>query len=212
MSGFDLAPSVAAPARRKARVKLDDYPTPAWPVRRLLEVPRVQSLGGLWLEPSAGAGAIIRTAEAEGVQALWTAVELNPAHREQLDATGAAAYTADFLDWARAREECPHLPPFDFALGNPPFSLALEFVQACLLVARQVCLLLRVGFLETEERNVWVRAHVPDLYVLPNRPQFRHGATDSCVYAWHWWPTAAERDAGEVRVLPSTSLAERRLG
>lgn len=54
--------------------RLDDfYATPAWCVRRLLE--GVNPPGGLWLEPCAGDGAIIRAVEEMRADVKWHAVE-----------------------------------------------------------------------------------------------------------------------------------------
>lgn len=223
---FELRASVAQP-RRKARVENDDYPTPTWCVRRLIEAaPWLRNeRGGVFLEPSAGSGQIIRACAAAGVEATWTAVELSESYRPALCELGADTHIGDFRNWAAfelsdrvGRSPIPPatrtVPRFDLALGNPPYSIALEFVQSCLLVARHVCLLLRVGFLESTERNAWIRANTPDLYILPNRPAFRHGSTDSCVYAWHWWGARGRVGVheGRVVVLADTPLAERKLG
>lgn len=208
---------LSAPAeqlRRKPRMVLDDYPTPAWCVRRLVEAAPSLQFCGRFLEPSAGSGAIIRACASAGVTAEWTAVELDSRHDMALSTIEDVDIfcPSEFLQWEADRLDYLADAPFDLALGNPPFSLAIEFVQACLRISRQVCMLLRVGFLESDERNAWIRLHVPDIYVLPNRPAFQHGKTDSCVYAWHWWPTQEVRMHGELHVLPSTTLAERKLG
>lgn len=212
-AAFALRTPIAQP-RKQPRMALDDYPTPAWCVRRLVEaVPSLQFCRAI-LEPSAGSGAIIRACTNAGVATEWTAVELDPRHASALVAFDDvdAFCPSDFLQWEADRSSALADAPFDLALGNPPFSHAIEFVQACMRVSRQTCMLLRVGFLESEDRNAWVRQHVPDIYVLPNRPAFQHGKTDSCVYAWHWWPTSEVRTRGELRVLPSTSIAERKMG
>ena len=209
--------------RRHKRMALDNYPTPSWCVRRLVDaVPSIRA-GGRFLEPTAGSGGIIRAAHDYGVRADWTAVELDERHIPALYELGAHLVEhetetrvslglshRDFLDWERLHG-APGL--FDLSLGNPPYSIALEVVQACLRVSANVCMLLRVGILESEERNAWIREHTPDLYVLPNRPAFQHGKTDSCVYAWHWWGARGQQQTeGRVRVLASTPLEERKRG
>lgn len=222
MSFLELTPFVEPP-RRKARVALDDYPTPSWCVRRLIEAaPRLRDVVTYsnsllphprLLEPTAGSGGIIKAARAAGCSAEWCAVELDIRHEAALcELDDVDAFVGeDFLQWEADRLDSLADTPFDLALGNPPYSIALDIVQACMRVSREVCMLLRVGFLESSERNAWVRQHTPDLYVLPNRPAFQHGKTDSCVYAWHWF-RAAPRSEGRVVVLADTPIAERKLG
>jgi hypothetical protein len=53
-----------------------------------------------------------------------------------------------------------------------------------------------------------MRARTPDVYVLPNRPSFTGGSTDSIEYAWFVWRTRAAR-SGTIRVLAETGREER---
>jgi hypothetical protein len=47
---------------------------------------------------------------------------------------------------------------------------------------------------------------MPDIYVLPNRPDFSGGGGDSCEYAWFVWSPFAR---GSVSVLPTTPKSVR---
>jgi hypothetical protein len=97
---------------------------------------------------------------------------------------------------------------FDLVLTNPPFSLAMEFIRACEKLATHRIFLLRLNFLGSEERSNYIRQTRPDIYVLPNRPSFVNGTTDSCEYAWfHWHPDST----GRYVVLPSTPISERKV-
>lgn len=184
------------------------YPTPAWCVTRLLQ--HVELPGGDWLEPSAGDGAIIRATTAKRTDINWTAVELRPDARLALQDVVLAeqeysrgpreterVIIGDFLRIWTGRDE-----PFAVALGNPPFSLAAQFVQRALTGAEQVVMLLRLNFLgsSNDRRALFEEAGMPDVYVLPERPSFTGGGTDACEYAWMRW-IRGKRQKSEVRIL-----------
>jgi hypothetical protein len=180
----------------------DFYVTPSWCVCRLLEAWKPP--GGTWLEPSAGNGAIIRAALSVRSDVSFVAVELREEERAGL---GLIAKTTigDFLK----TEGSGHC---SVVIGNPPFSLAMEFIEKARKVApeAEVCMLLRLNFVGSETRSPFMRAHPPDLYLLPNRPSFTGGKTDSIEYAWFVWPSREPRSSGAFRVLASTPKEERK--
>lgn len=188
--------------RGTARVSADFYPTPAWCVARLLEALHLPA--GLWLEPCAGNGAIIRAAQAVRPDITWAAAELRPAAAAHLrpllgDSTwrlhiGDVRKAADFID-----EQAPV-----GLMTNPPLNIATELMEFFVGAGRWVVLLLRLNFLSSARRCPFLRRHTPDVYVLPNRPSFTGGGkTDSIEYAWFVWPPASRR-RGELVVLPDT--------
>ncbi len=180
----------------------DYYPTPGWCVDRLLAA--LQLPGGAWLEPSAGDGAIIRTVNRKRLDVEWTAVELRVECGERLASTGAHVVIADFLHYAPTAAN--HGRRWNVALLNPPFSLAMPFVEASLSVAEHVVVLQRLNWLEGKKRNPFFRRHAPDVKVLPDRPSFFDGAgTDSCAYAWFHWRRGEDRSVGTLEVLDSTA-------
>jgi hypothetical protein len=103
-------------------------------------------------------------------------------------------------------------------ITNPPFQLAMQFIRRAIEVAplAQIAFLLRLNFLASEERAEFMQEYAPDIYVLPNRPSFVHGATDMAEYAWFVWPPAATiasvgaRAVGRVQVLSPTPVNIRR--
>lgn len=204
---------------RGAERRTDDaYETPPWAVHRLLDTGIFDTeWDATWYEPACGSGAIIRAvngwmARRAGVEpgvvvrpGLWYAQDIRPA---------AVTAVADVVDVA---EEGDFLTsPMEFEpeviITNPPYSLAEEFVQQSLKLCRgHVAMLLRLAWLSSEARAPFMRAQAPDVYVLPNRPSFTGGTTDSADYAWFVWPHTPyrKRERGIVQVLASTPREKR---
>lgn len=169
---------VSATNRGGSRVNDDFYATESWVVDRFLEAwPDFKWLAqhGAWLEPGAGDGAIIKavnaTAQRRGLRAPdWAAVEIDSSRVDALTSIPGVAsiVTGDFLKVGPN----PERPPFAVSIGNPPFSLAMEFVQHCRKLAHYTALLLRLDFLGSAKRSVFMREDAPNVYVLPNRPSF----------------------------------------
>ncbi len=174
------------------RVDGDRYMTPEWVVDALLRR-WTPPPGRLWVEPAVGTGNIVRACHARIPGIQWDMFDVC------LDGAPEGTTIDDFLGWADKRQ--PHDTRYDVAITNPPYSMALEFVQACLRTAAVSVLLLRLAFLESQKRTAFLRGNMPDVYVLPRRPSFVGGRTDSSAYAWFVWPTTQPRDRGVVEVL-----------
>lgn len=188
---------MSATGRGAERVANDFYATPAWCVHRLLDRVALPS-GGHWLEPACGDGAIIRAVQSHGDGARsprWTALDLNP----QMP----GGIMSDFLQWkppARLR--------YRVCFANPPYRLAMDFVRRAHDLADITVMLLRLNWLASAERCHWLRRHMPDVYVLPNRPSFTGKGADSTEYAWLLWGYSAS--GGHISILDETPVAERR--
>lgn len=198
----------------KERDPFDFYTTPRWSVRRLFEQWHPPERGR-WIEPGAGEGHIIRAVdEIMGFKRPeWTAVELRDWTHMKLSQSGAKhVQIGPYVEWARQYHRfmtAGWVPPFDVAIGNPPFKYAFEFIDASLAIAKRVCFFLRLNFLEGDKRAAWLQTHMPDVYVLPNRVSgTRDGSTDSTAYAWMIF--SGFRSSGETRVLNTTPLEERK--
>lgn len=189
---------MSATGRGAKRAACDYYPTPSWCVRAMLRA--IPLPAGRWLEPGAGEGAIVRAVNAYRSDVRWTAVELREGCRPFLMRETPDVVIADFTT-AAARMAASG-ERFAVAVGNPPFSLALQFVQQALVLADQAVLLLRLNWLEGRDRAPWLRRYAPNVYVLPERPSFTSdGKTDATAYAWFHWPSKHERRRGLVEVL-----------
>jgi len=116
---------------------LDDFPTPPWATRALIEhvIGTEKTAGRHCLEPACGRG--------------YMAVPLGE-YFGQVTATDVALYgfapPKNFLDYAEGED-------FDWIITNPPFRLAEEFVIHALPRARQgVAMLVRTVFIESVGR------------------------------------------------------------
>lgn len=184
---------MSATNRGAVRHPDDFYATPAWCVAALLRGCALPS--GRWLEPTAGDGAIVDEVLRHRRDVQW---HLWESRKEELRVGGGllsrllrpdfpvecveSAEIGDFLSMPVPSQ------PFDVALGNPPFNLALEVVRHALKMSRVVCMLLRINFLASQRRAAWMRANTPSIYVLPKRPSFKSdGKTDATEYAWFLW-------------------------
>jgi hypothetical protein len=199
---------------------MDAYPTPPWAVHRLLEACPLP--GGRWIEPAAGDGAIIRAVRWHRRDILWDALDIREACRERLhNLVGHDRVIGDFIGYPFFVDGSSK---YDVLITNPPFSLAMEFLQKGLEVADRVALLLRSNFLGSQGRAEFFREHMPDRYQLPNRPTFVHvekwnpkakkgkggwekTSGDSVEYEWMVW-SRERRSVGTSQVLAITPEAD----
>lgn len=177
----------------------DYYASPAWTVHRLLEA--VELPGGLWLEPTAGEGAIISAVADKRSDVIWHAVEAREECIPILDnlATCQVAVQGSF-------QAVPPDRRYAVCLGNPPYRSALPIIQHALKFAPIVVMLLRLNWLASDKRVAWIRAHTPSVFVLPDRPSFVGEGGDATEYAWMAWGLGVPT----VSILGSTPLSERR--
>lgn len=204
---------MSSTGRGSERSPYDWYPTPKWCIRRILDVLTLP--GGHWLEPCAGTGNIIDVVQTYRQDVWWSAIEIRSDPLERLESSLKPSkdehdfgyvYHRDFLSVASIGP----LPLI--SITNPPFSLAQEFIlHSMKLVTHYVVMLLRLNFLGTDERLDFLLQHPPDVYVLPNRPQFdiRKDGTDSTEYAWFVWCVKSPRNSGRLYFLDRTPLSER---
>lgn len=87
---------------------------------------------------------------------------------------------------------------FSTVIGNPPFSLAQQFVDRSLEILGDggiVFFLLRLAFLESRKRyNWWRESPLKHVWILSNRPSFTgDGQTDDTAYALYLWEKGWKR-------------------
>ena len=127
----------------------------------------------------------------------WISYDLRP-----VNAIAEFHAQCDFL---AVDVDAPYSKDLTAVVTNPPYSLAEKFIRH----ARKLCphadlvFLLRLAFLASAKRlPLWQDVGIPDVYVLPNRPSFTGGGTDSADYAWFVWRKDGNLgDTGELRIL-----------
>lgn len=176
----------------RPRSALDDYPTPRWCVHRLLEAIGDELPGGLWSEPCAGAGNIVRAVDMVRRDVRWMTNELNESYGEVLSAIpsvlGVTHHDARELD----------LPAtVSVAITNPPFDGSEDVLVSLLAPGSLLPILLqRLNWCGGPRAELF-RQLRPSVFPLPNRPSFREttrlnpktgkltkSSTDSIEYAW----------------------------
>ena len=174
----------------------DYYATPAWATRAIL--PHLRQPKTV-LDPFAGTGAILREVRTWDEHVTANGIELDADRAKECKLITPFTFVCDAftLEW----------PQQDLILTNPPYSFALQSVQRATKYLTewgtgQAAFLLRLAFLESKERNAFLRHRMPDkIKVLPRRPAFVNGKTDSCAYAWFVWGPEAHGEAAELSVL-----------
>lgn len=189
--------SVSATGRGAVRRAHDAYATPPWCVRRLLEA--VALPRGLWVEPSAGDGGMVVLMRPHADRIL--AMELRRACRAPLVTAGADEVwigNALHRDW----------PDAAVYLLNPPYRSTDAFVRRAVAHGDHALALLRLGWLAARPRANWLTDHMPDVWLMTERPSFDGtGKRDASAYAWMHWHAGAE---GRFRYLAATPPSERR--
>ena len=181
----------------------DDFPTPPWATRALLEhvleTPSLRTLS--CLEPACGAGHMAKV-----LRDYFKEVRYSDAYhygygpvRDYL----TAPYEANAVDWV---------------ITNPPFRLAEEFVLRSLTVARRgVAILARTVFLESSGRYREIfQQSPPSIFaqfvervpMVKGRLDIR--ATTATGYAWFVWDKQANCSPRLAWVPPCRKSLERR--
>lgn len=141
---------------------------------------------GRWLaphhcvvEPSVGGGAFVRALLARGHTGGITGIDIDP------DAPGLALCDYRVVgDFLRVPDGA------SWIIGNPPYSQAeAHWTAATNRASFGVAMLLRLAFLAGQGRRsrIWSAPGLRAVYVLPKRPSFTDGGTDSADYAWFVW-------------------------
>lgn len=182
---------MSATNRGAVRREADFYETPPESVEALLRSYKAIEYGDKILEPSAGSGAIIQVLRSLGYDNDIDAVEIRPEETVNLYRSGATdVFIEDYLKFSKRK--------YDLIIGNPPYSLAQEFIDKSLELLTpggRLVFLLRTNFLESEKRFNWWSDKIPSgLYVLHKRPSFTGKGTDATSYSWFIWDRWLQTD------------------
>ena len=164
---------------------VDAYFTPPEAVWSLLHI-EAQHLPDVIWEPAAGDGAIVGPFRKAGFKVLAS----------DLVDYGLSGCTSG-LDYLTA----PPMPEAKGVVTNPPFILAVKFVEKALKETGYVALLLRTNFLESTARMAFFRKHPPARIWISSRRlpmmhrygwQGRRAPSNTC-YAWFVWDEKSEQ-------------------
>lgn len=198
---------MSATGRGAARAAYDTYSTPPYCLLRLLE--KLPLPGGKWLEPCAGDGRLVEITAQLRSDVEFTVCEIRPECQPTLESLPFTekVIIGDFLslDPANFGEK------FAVCITNPPYSLAMEFIEKGLQLADTVVMLLRLNFMASKGRAAFFHRYPPDVYVLPNRPSFTGKGTDATDYCWMVFRANNEGcPTGRIQVLDTTPASERK--
>jgi hypothetical protein len=200
---------MSAAGRGSARIVEDQYFSPRWTVHRLLEAYELPA--GIWLEPCAGAGSIIRAVSEVRTDVTWSANEPDERYSPSLHAL-SSVYSVTSTD-ARSL----FVPrSVKVIKTNPPFGLSLEILETMLRASWALPVFLQRINWAVGPRADLLREIKPSVYVLPDRPSFcdmydeeapeeLRAQTDATEYAWFCFD-----GRGEFRILGDTPMHIRR--
>jgi hypothetical protein len=168
-----------ADGTKTEREPRDYYRTPAWATRSIHPyLPPGIDEGFRCVDAGAGLGAI--ASELPYPRERIVCVENDSSLAAQCRAFKHYVVKKDWL----AFDSSPHV-----VVMNPPYRVAMEFVEHALERARgPVLALLRLPWLAGQARASFHRRWPAHVLVLPRRPSFTpDGKTDACDYGWFMW-------------------------
>lgn len=175
------------PERPDGRHPDDFYATPRWCVESMLRSDAAPVGVGVIIEPSCGDGAMLDVLRERLPFHAIVGFDINRARVTEARRRGHSVEVADWLEASDIGDEPA------WVVGNPPYSLAQEFVEHSLALAppgSRVTFLFRLAFLSSQARaHLYAgSAGFRHLGVLGRRPSFTPGGgTDSSDYGWFTW-------------------------
>lgn len=166
----------------RKRKKHDFYPTPLEFCKAVVNL--VDFYPAFICDPGAGNGVWGRALREKFPHAMLDGVELQP-----LDKPGwyDSWYIGDYLKYE------PFIYKYDLIIGNPPYSLAEEFICHSMDLLSDygvLIFLLRLSFLESKSRVRGLFKEFPpsNVFVSASRISFTgDGKNDDQAYAVFWW-------------------------
>lgn len=200
--------STAVMARRvEPADSLDFFPTPPWATRAFCE----HVLPEAWTSFDTFQADAIDPGCGEGHMALALEEYFPLCHASDIFDYGFGA-VADFL-------HADYSPPADWFVMNPPFNMALEFVQKALQLAKRgVAMLVRTQFQEGEERYRDLYSRLPPQFIFQyvervpmHRGRWVIDGKSATAYEWFVWlkvPGPFAMSAGaRFRWIPKSRIA-----
>jgi hypothetical protein len=169
--------------RREPPNSLDFFPTPPWATRALMRHVLPAVLNGFHVcsawDPACG----------EGHMAEVLREDVAIVKASDVFDYGRGYAVADFLD-----EGTVMIPGVDLIATNPPFNVAIDFVERALAQTPVVAMLLRLVWLEGEDRYERLFRDRPPAVFAPSvervamlRGRWEPAASSATAYAWFVW-------------------------
>lgn len=189
--------------RTEAKDSADDFPTPPWATRALIEHVLIDTASlatARCLEPACGAGHMSKVLE-EYFGEVASSDAYDYGYGE----------VRDFLSSEYGENA------FDWVITNPPFRLAEQFVLRAIHIARRgVAILARTVFLESVGRyNAIYKKSPPTKFaqfverVPMVKGRLDSRATTATGYAWFVWEKNAQREPRLIWIPPCRRTLER---
>lgn len=166
--------------RSEPHKSLDDFPTPPWATRALLEFLGRQGFpaGGTVREPAANRGHMVRP-----LAECFDRVDASDVHDY-----GVGYSVRDYLFG-------PDPEPVDWTITNPPFRLAEDFIARALATSADGCaFILRSAFLEGVGRHKRLFSQRPPAFVLQfservvmHKGRLSKDGSTATAYCWVVW-------------------------
>lgn len=167
----------------------------------------LDALTGPMVEPCVGGGAI--------VDGMLRYANPHPIMAGDVRDVERAQWIGDWAGecgrWDRRDEHVPYLSTASLVATNPPFSRAVEIVEAAWqrCPSAVVAILQRATWYEpTKERGPWLRRHNPDQITIGRCEFFwpdgtSRGAGDTCSYTWYvFGPDRQGLRGGHHEIIP----------
>lgn len=170
------------------RAKLDQYPTPVFNGTQILQAMHEDGLGldekhSLVLDPASGRGNLLMAAKNVYPNVLVRGMEIDDVLAEDARIAGLDVTCQDAL-----KSKGWDQPPWKTVVFmNPPYSHAMEFVEAAVCGGFPTIALLRLSFLGSQSRAKFHNAYPSRVYVVKKRIKFVGNATDNTDSAWFVW-------------------------
>lgn len=181
--------------RSEAKDSLDDFPTPPWATRALLEhvLPGSELSELTCLEPACGAGHMAKV-----LKEYFGEVQSSDVHNYGYGAVH------DYLNHPY------EIAGYDWMITNPPFRLAEDFILKSLRIAREgVAILARTVFLESVGRHERIFSRNPPAVVaqFTERVPMVKGRLDKSAstatgYCWLVWKTKKRKTEPRLVWIP----------
>jgi hypothetical protein len=171
----------------KAKGRPDNFQTPEWPIKTLLDLIKLPPSTFIW-EPACGKGRMAACLRSNGYTTLSTDIADHSEIGHEDGNDYVDAIDIDFLKVSpTVIKTLLQIRELDVIITNPPYSLKDEFIAQCYASGKPFALLLPLTALEGIKRQALYREHGLQVIILPKRVNYE---TPSGQGSGAWFPSA----------------------